>query len=131
MFRGLFTPPTTTQRHLDRAHVDRRHKPELFGALLSGKVYVLDFDIVLTEDGPELEFPVQPGRFGRFVTLYSGRNRLPASRDPMEAEAMPFVTVLRWLPHGVSICVDPDYLDYVISPSETEVLRRIMPGADA
>jgi hypothetical protein len=123
--RSLFTPSTTVQYHLGQAAHDRSNTPALYGALLTGKVFTRDFEVILGVEGPLVEFlPTRTDR-GESLVLFTSRNRFQRDMNRMDGEAMPFVYVLELLPHGVGLLLDPEHEAFFISPEDIEMLRRI------
>ena len=125
MLRALITPVSTMQRHLDRARFDPSHKTDLFGALLLGKIYLIDFEAILTDEGPSIELRPKPWPSGPTLLVYTARTRLPRSRNPMDAEVLPFSALLSWIESDTAICIDPGHVAYTIAPRDLEVLRRV------
>ena len=128
--RSLFTPSTTVQYHLADAAYDRRAKPALYGALLTGKVYARDFEVILGVDGPLVEFLPTDTEWGESLVLFTSRDRFQRDMSSMDGEAMPFVYVLELLPKGVGLLIDPDNEGFFISPDDIEMLRRIADSDD-
>ena len=123
--RSLFTPSTTVQYHLADAAYDRRNKPALYGALLTGKVYTRDFEVILGVDGPLVEFLPTKTEWGDSLVLFTSRDRFQPDMSAMDGDAMPFVYVLELLPQGIGLLLDPDHEGFFISPEDIEMLRRI------
>jgi len=127
MPNAVATAEPEVDRRLAVAHRDARHEAAFYGALLRGKVYVADCELVLGEHGPYVE--LQPhGHAGRRVLrVYSARRHLPAGIDPLDAPSMPFAAVLRALDEDVEVELDPGTaLARRMEAVELGMLRRVI-----
>jgi hypothetical protein len=118
----LLTPPAVVQRHLAAAAADRRREPDLYGALLTGKVYAKDLDVILGVDGPCVEFAPRPTACGPALALFTSRDRLGSTS---RSDGLPFQFLLDLLPDGVGLLIDPDHEAFVVCPADVAMLKRI------
>lgn len=123
MLRSWVLPPAVVQQHLAAAARDGRHRGSLFGVLLAGKIYAVDFDVLLDVDGPHMEFFMTDTVDGPAVAVYTSRTRVGDSRAAHGAESMPFAYLLCALPPQTRILIDPDNEALVIEPDEVDQLR--------
>ncbi len=124
---GLPSPYTAEQElelHLRQASRDARHRDWLFGALLAGKVYVVDYEVGLGDNGPFVELRTMTDSAGQVLAVYTSLARIPQHIDPRDAQAMPFPYVLRALDDHASITVRGP-TSFRIGPSDLALLRRI------
>jgi hypothetical protein len=119
----ILTPARTVQRHLAVASDDREAVIALYGALLTGKVYAKDFEIVLGVSGPFVEFISQPTASGPALVLFTSRDRFPP--ETKRIEMLPFAYLLELLPRGVALVLDPGHEAFVISAEDAAMLKMI------
>jgi hypothetical protein len=119
----LLTPTSTVQRWLADAKRDRESVPAFYGALLTGKVYAKDFDIILGVHGPHVEFVPRSTARGPALVLFTSRDRFEPGM--MRGEALPFAYLLELLPEGVGLLLDPDHEALVVTADDVAMLRRI------
>ncbi len=125
--RAIFTPEHELERHLESAAQDPRYRHWLLGALLAGKVFVTDYEIVLDEPGPYLELCPDAGPRGPVLAVYTSRNRVPAGVPVMDAQAMPFAYLLGVLDCHASMIINPgEPHAHQLSCAELELLRRVV-----
>lgn len=120
----LLTPTGTVQRHLAAAARDPESLPTLYGALLTGKIYAKDFEVILGVDGPSVDFRSRATTCGPALVVFTSRDRF--EHGTRHAEAMPFVYLLELLPDGVGLLVDPEHEAFVASPDDVAMLKRIV-----
>ncbi|MEM7154461.1 MAG: SseB family protein [Myxococcota bacterium] len=123
----VYARPQQLESHLAQTRRDSRHEDMLLGCLLAGKVYVVDYEIILDHEGPCFE--LCPDRMNGQPTLavYTSRDQIPAHRDPMEAEAMPFAEILQELDAEASVVLNPaSPLAHRIGADELHMLRRVL-----
>ncbi|MEX1362394.1 MAG: SseB family protein [Nannocystaceae bacterium] len=122
-----FTPEPQLERHLQRARHDERYRHWLFGALLVGKVYVADFELLLGHDGPMIELRPHEDGAGRVLAVYTSLARVPGQIDADDVETMPFAELLQTLESGVDLCLNPDGPQaHRIAAEELDLLRRVL-----
>ncbi len=114
-------------RHLGAAVADETARLDLYTALILGRVYLPQLQVLLDDDGPHVEFQTQSTRSGPAVTVFSSRSRVGSDVEPSAVESMPFGYLLHALPDGVGVVIDPDHEGYVIEPEEIEMLRQASP----
>ncbi|MCH9686395.1 MAG: hypothetical protein K0V04_33490 [Deltaproteobacteria bacterium] len=119
-----YTAERELETHLRQASLDHRHRDWLFGALLAGKVYVVDYEIGLGDRGPFVELRTMKDSNGPVLAVYTSLARIPMHVDPRDAQAMPFPYVLRALSTDASITVRGP-TSFRIGPSDLALLRRI------
>lgn len=113
-------------QHLIAAASDERARLDLYASLLMGSVYVESMEILLGEQGPEVEFSTTATKYGPAVIAYSSRTRhRGAHRSDLESTA--FAYLLHALPEGVGIVLDPNHECYLIEPEEVRMLRQCAP----
>ena len=71
----LLTPTSTVQRHLAAAARDPESLPTLYGALLTGKIYAKDFEVILGVDGPSVDFRPRTTACGPALVVFTSRDR--------------------------------------------------------
>ena len=122
----ILTPSSTLQRRLALAADDREATIALYGALITGKVYASDVEILLGVNGPFVEFISHPTASGPALVLFSSRSRfLPHTR---RIELLPFADLLELLPSGVALVLDPGHEAFVIPPEDVAMLKTITAG---
>jgi hypothetical protein len=107
-----------------------QHEAELYAALLTGKVYVADCELVLGDRGPYVELRPRVEGERRVMVAYTSRRHLPEGVDPLDVPAMPFVALLRALEGDVELELNPGgALARTMEAMELELLRRVMAGS--
>lgn len=109
---------------LGAAAQDAHARVDLYASLMLGKVYVEGIQILLTDDGPQVEFPAVPTLSGPAVAAYSSRSRCP---DAKELDAVAFEYLVHALPPGVGIVIDPDHERLLVEHEDVEMLRSVEP----
>lgn len=103
---------------------DLQHLPWLYGSLLSSRVYVTDYELVLGEQGPYLELAPSRDPQGPAMSVYTS---LTHADEPLEAELIPFTAVLAGLRPGVAVVLNPaGPLRHRLGPDTVERLRRVL-----
>ena len=106
--------------HDDRARLD------LYASLMLGTVYVEGMRILLTDDGPQVEFGVVPTRSGPAVVAYSSRSRY-RELDLGDLESIAFEYLVHALPDGVGVVLDPSHECLLVEAEDVRVLRASAP----
>lgn len=85
MLHAVLTAGSEIDRYIEAARTSTPDAPGLYAALLMGKVYVTEHELVLGEQGPYVE--LQPGADarGRVLAVYTSRRHVPAGVDPLDA----------------------------------------------
>jgi hypothetical protein len=112
-------------RRLGAAVYDEHARVDLYASLLLGSVYVESMQILLTDDGPKVEFEAVSTNRGPAVVAYSSRSRRPSDAEPLEAIA--FEYLVHALPEDISIVVDPDHECLLIDAEDLQALRDAAP----
>lgn len=116
--------------NLEQTRADTRHKHWLFGSLLAGQVYVIDYEIILGHNGPFYELRPRTRAGGRTLAVYTSRAKIPARLDPAYAEPMAFAELLHMLEDGVGLTLNPEGpRAHTISSDELALLRRVLEAA--
>ena len=127
MLHAMPTAEPVVDRWLAAARNDVRHEVELYGALLAGKVYVMDCELVLGVRGPYVQLRPRVDGERRVLAAYSSRQQLPEGVDSLDVPAMPFVALLRVLETGVALELNPaTTLARTMGTAELELLRRVV-----
>lgn len=103
---------------------DEQARVDLYASLMLGKVYVEGIQILLTDDGPQVEFPAVPTSSGPAVVAYSSRSRCS---DATDLEAVAFEYLVHALPPGVGVVLDPDHECLLIEHEDVDMLRSVDP----
>ncbi len=111
-------------RRLGAAVYDEQARVDLYASLMLGKVYVEGIQILLTDDGPQVEFRAVPTSSGPAVVAYSSRSRCS---DAADLEAVAFEYLVHALPRGVGVVVDPDHECFLIEHEDVDMLRSVDP----
>ena len=101
------------------------YRPGLYGALLAGKVYLVDCEVGLGEDGPFAELVTRTWYGEPAVLVFTRRDRMPATVDPRDVEVLPFTYLLTLVPPNASVVLDPTGDALVIGPDEVRLLRLV------
>ena len=113
-------------QRLGAAVTDERARVDLYASLMLGTVYVASMQILLTDDGPKVEFESVPTTHGPAVVAYSSRKRRrEVSRDDLDSVA--FEYLVHALPEGVGVVVDPDHECLLIEAEDIQTLRDAAP----
>lgn len=117
------------EHYLVAARDDPALLPWLYGSLLASPVYVADCEPVLGDRGPYLEFvPTCIGR-DRTLAVYTSRPHIRPPHQVADAEHVPFAEVLRGLPPGVAVVINPGGpFQHRINSTALELLRRVLAG---
>jgi hypothetical protein len=92
--------------------------------LVRSKIYVVDGDLCLEEDGPRLELPLRQRGRELVLHVYTSRASLPPGTREMEITSLLFSVVAQALPLGIGIVVDEgSEAELVISPLEVVRLK--------
>jgi hypothetical protein len=127
MLHAMPTAEPVVDRWLAAARHDVRHEVGFYGALLAGKVYVMDCELVLGDRGPYVELRPRADGERRMLEAYTSRRQLPEGVDPLDVPAMPFVALLRALEAGVELELNPSTaLARTMVAVELELLRRVI-----
>jgi len=127
---NTFTDEQELELHLEQTRADASHKHWLFGSLLAGQVYVVDYEIILGHDGPLYELKPRTRAGGRTVAVYTSRAKIPTRLDPADAEPMAFAEVLHMLEDGVGLTLNPEGpRSHTIPADELALLRRVLEAA--
>lgn len=121
-----FTPETQLERHLVRALLDPDTTHWLFGALLVSEALVTDYELILGNHGPFLELCPHDRDGTPTLGVFTSRAHVPAA-EAMVAERIAFAELLRSLPPGSALCLNPGGArQYSIEADEVDMLRRIV-----
>ena len=113
-------------QRLGAAVNDEHARVDLYASLMLGTVYVAAMQILLTEDGPKVEFESVPTTHGPAVVAYSSRRRRrELNREDLEGVA--FEYLVHALPEGVGVVVDPDQECLLIEAEDIQALRDSAP----
>jgi len=127
MLQAMHTAEPVVDRWLVAARHDEQHEVGFYGALLAGKVYVMDCELVLGARGPYVELRPQADGERRVLAVHTSRRWLPEGVDPLDVPAMPFVALLRALEAGVELELNPvTALARTMDAVELELLRRVI-----
>lgn len=127
MLHASATAAAELERRLATARHDVRHEADFYAALLAGKVFVVDCELVLGEQGPCVELQPRVEGDCRVLVMYTSRRHLPAGVDPLDAPSMPFTAVLRAMGDDVEVALDPGTtLARRMEAVELELLRRVL-----
>lgn len=113
-------------QRLGAAISDEQARVDLYASLMLGSVYVESLRILLTDDGPQVEFDTVTTNRGPAVVAYSSRSRRrePDSRD---MESIAFEYLVHALPDGVGVVLDPSHECLLIEPEDVRALRESAP----
>lgn len=114
------------QQKLSVAALDEGSRGELYLSLLESQVYVEGLEILLCEDGPQLELRCRMTDAGPLARVFSSRSR--AGMDGRtEVERTAFVHLLHLLPEGAGLTLDAHNESLVISAEHAAELRALAP----
>lgn len=121
-----YVPQDLVERQLIRASRQPAALPDLYAALLDAKVYVVNAEPVLEDDGPAVMLPVQARDGVPFLRLYTARSRLPAGATNADVTSLPFSTVIRAV-DPVEVVLDAGTsCELIISARHVAVLRDVL-----
>lgn len=121
-----FTPEAQLERHLARALLDPETTHWLFGALLVSKAFITEYELILGHHGPFLELCPRDRDGTPTLGVFTSHAHVPAT-EAMDAEVMAFAELLRALPPGSALCLNPGgSRQYSIAADEVDMLRRIV-----
>ena len=95
-------------QRLGAAVTDEQARVDLYASLMLGTVYVDSMQILLTDDGPKVEFESVPTTHGPAIVAYSSRRRR-RELNGVRLEGVAFEYLVHALPEGVGVVVDPDH----------------------
>ncbi|MBV1860076.1 MAG: hypothetical protein KUG77_16810 [Nannocystaceae bacterium] len=111
---------------LGAAVSDEQARVDLYASLMAGAVYVEAPQILLTQDGPKVEFETVPTTHGPAVVAFSSRRRRrELNREALDAVA--FEYLVHALPEGVGVVVDPEHECLLIEAQDIVALRGTAP----
>jgi len=111
-----FTNEVKLELHLEQTRADARDKHWLFGSLLAGQVYVVDYEIIRAGE--------------RTLAVYTSRAKIPAHLDPADAEPMAFAELIHMLEDSVGLTLNPEGpRAHTIPADELALLRRVLEAA--
>lgn len=111
---------------LGAAVTDEHARVDLYASLMLGTVYVESIRILLTEDGPKVEFDSVSTTSGPAIVAYSSRTRRP-ELNRNDLEAVSFEYLVHALPEGVGVVVDPKHECLLIDAEDVQALRDSAP----
>ena len=117
---------SVVHQRLGAAVTDEQARVDLYASLMLGTVYVGSMQVLLTEDGPKVEFESVPTTHGPAIVAYSSRTRR-RRRSEEELESVSFEYLVHALPEGVGVVVDPDHECLLIEPGDVQTLRESAP----
>ncbi len=113
-------------QRLGAAVTDDHARVDLYASLMLGTVYVDSMEILLTEDGPKVEFESVSTTHGPAIVAYSSRRRRgELSREQLEGVS--FEYLVHALPEGVGVVVDPQHECLLIDGDDIQTLREAGP----
>ena len=113
-------------QRLSAAVDDDLARLDLYASLMLGTVHVEGMRILLTDDGPQVEFTAVPTRSGHAVVAYSSRSRRP-ERDVADLEVIAFEYLVHALPDGVGVVLDPNHECLLVEAEDVRALRESAP----
>ncbi len=113
-------------QRLGAAVTDEHARVDLYASLMLGTVYVEPVQILLTEDGPKVEFESVPTTHGPAIVAYSSRTRR-RELNREELEGVSFEYLVHALPEGVGVVVDPEHECFLIDGADIQTLRDAAP----
>lgn len=114
------------RQRLGAAVTDEQARVDLYASLMLGTVYVESMQILLTDDGPKVEFESVSTTHGPAVVAYSSRKRRrELKREDLDGVA--FEYLVHALPEGVGVVVDPDHECLLIDAEDIQTLRDAVP----
>lgn len=130
LLHAACTAEPEVDHHLAVAQADTRHEPWLYGALLAGRVYVTEYELVLGDHGPYVELQPRSAGEAGVLAVYTSRQHVPAGEDPLDAQALPFAVMLRTLDAGTEVEINPGGpLARRLTTTELDLLRRVLDHA--
>lgn len=127
MLHAATTAEPEVDRRLAAARHDVRHEAAFYGALLAGKVYVVEGEVVLGDRGPYVELRPRMDGERRVLRAYTSRRHLPRGVDPLDVPALPFVALLRGIDEDVEVELNPGgALERRMEAVELGLLRRVI-----
>ena len=113
-------------QRLGAAVNDDHARLDLYASLMLGTVYVEGMRILLTDDGPQVEFEAVPTSSGPAVVAYSSRSRCP-ELDVGDLEAIAFEYLVHALPDAVGVVIDPNHECLLVEGEDVRALRESAP----
>lgn len=113
-------------QRLGAAVTDEHARVDLYASLMLGTVYVESMRILLTEDGPKVEFDSVSTTSGPAIVAFSSRTRRP-ELDRDDLESVSFEYLVHALPEGVGVVVDPEHECLLIDAEDIQTLRDAAP----
>ncbi len=113
------------RQRLCAAVSDDQARADLYASLMIGSVYVEGQQILLTDDGPVVEFDTVSTMHGPAVVAYSSRSRR-RELDP-NIDSIAFAYLVHALPEGVGIVLDPNDECLLVEGQDVHALRGASP----
>ena len=113
-------------QRLGAAVTDDHARLDLYASLMLGTVHVEGMRILLTDDGPQVEFGAVPTSSGPAVVAYSSRSRCPEV-DLGDLEAIAFEYLVHALPEGIGVVLDPNHECLLVEAQDVRALRESAP----
>ena len=121
---GMQCSRSSVLHHRLGAAVNDDHaRLDLYASLMVGTVYVESMRILLTDDGPRVEFEAVSTNRGPAVVAFSSRSRVRDSG----VEPIAFEYLVHALPDGVGVVLDPDHECLLVEPEDVRTLRDANP----
>ena len=122
--RRLYLPAEAAQQHLASSNPSVEQRTNLYGALLSSRVWVTQCEVGLGEAGPFVELLPMSTIAGPLLAIYTSPDRVPGGG--VTAEAIAFADLLEAIADDLSLLVDPPRAAVVISPADLAMLREVL-----